>query len=151
MPTPYDVPPSSLIERLARHLKEEVDEINPPEWTPFARTGIHTQRSPTNPDWWFIRCSSILRKIYVKGPIGIEKLRQEYGGRIDRGAKPEHARKGSGAIVRKATQQLQTAGLVKPLRNEGKIVTNEGRRLLDRLSTELKRELEKTQPELAKY
>ncbi len=151
MPTPYDVPPSVLIERLAKHLKEEVDEINPPTWAPFAKTGIHTQRPPTNPDWWFVRCASILRKIYLKGPIGIEKLRSEYGGRIDRGAKPEHARKGSGAIVRKATQQLQTAGLVKPLRNEGKIVTNEGRRLLDRLSTELKRELEKTQPELKKY
>lgn len=151
MPTPYDVPPSVLIERLARHLKEEVDEINPPAWTPFAKTGIHTQRPPQNPDWWFIRCSSILRKIYVKGPIGIEKLRSEYGGRLDRGAKPEHARKGSGAIVRKAMQQLQTAGLVKPLTNEGKIVTNEGRRLLDRLSTKIKRELEKTQPELKKY
>jgi len=30
LPTPYDVPPSVLIERLARHLKEEVDEITPP-------------------------------------------------------------------------------------------------------------------------
>ena len=151
MPTPYDVPPSVLIDRLAEHLKEEVDEITPPAWTSFARTGIHTQRPPNNPDWWFIRCSSILRKIYVKGPIGIEKLRQEYGGRIDRGVKPEHARKGSGAIVRKATQQLQAAGLVEQSRNEGKIVTNEGRQLLDRLSTELKRKLEKTQPELTKY
>jgi small subunit ribosomal protein S19e len=151
LPTPYDVPPSALIERLAEHLKQEVDEISPPAWVPFAKTGSHTQRPPTNPDWWFIRCASILRKIYVKGPIGIEKLRSEYGGRIDRGAKPEHARKGSGAIVRKATQQLQTAGLVKPLRNEGKIVTSEGRQLLDRLSTELKRELEKTVPTLKKY
>ncbi len=151
MPTPYDVPPSALIEKLAEHLKREVDEINPPAWATFAKTGIHTQRPPRNPDWWFVRCASTLRKIYLKGPIGIEKLRSEYGGKIDRGAKPEHARKGSGAIVRKATQQLQTAGLVKPLRNEGKIVTNEGRRLLDRLSTELKRELEKTQPELKKY
>jgi small subunit ribosomal protein S19e len=87
----------------------------------------------------------------VKGPIGIEKLRQEYGGRIDRGAKPEHARKGGGAIARKATQQLQKAGLIKSLRNEGKTVTSEGRGLLDRLATELKKELEKTQPELEKY
>ena len=151
MPTPYDLPASVLIDRLAKHLKEEVDEITPPAWTPFAKTGVHTQRPPTNPDWWFIRCASILRKIYVKGPIGIEKLRQKYGGRIDRGAKPEHARKGSGAIVRNALQQLQKAGLVKPQRTEGRIVTNEGRGLLDRLSTELKMELEKTQPELAKY
>jgi small subunit ribosomal protein S19e len=151
LPTPYDVQPSALIKRLAQHLKEEVDAITPPAWTPFAKTGVYAQRPPDDPDWWFIRCSSILRKIYVKGPIGIEKLRSEYGGRLDRGAKPEHTRKGSGAIVRKAMQQLQTAGLVKPLRNEGKIVTNEGRRLLDRLSTEIKKELEKTQPELTKY
>jgi len=151
LPTPYDIPPSVLIERLAKHLKDEVDEITPPAWTPFAKTGVHTQRPPTNPDWWFVRCASILRKIYVKGPIGIELLRQQYGGRIDRGARPEHASKGSGAIVRNAIQQLQKAGLVKPQRTEGRVVTNEGRQLLDRLSTELKRELEKTQPELAKY
>jgi len=151
LPTPYDIPPFVLIERLAKHLKEEVDEITPPAWAPFVKTGIHNQRPPQNPDWWFVRCSSILRKIYVKGSIGIEKLRQEYGGRVDRGAKPEHARKGGGAIIRNALQQLQKAGLVEPHRNEGRVVTNEGRRLLDRLATELKVELEKTQPALTKY
>jgi len=151
LPTPYDIPPSVLIERLSKHLKEEVDEIAPPAWTPFIKTSIHNQRPPQNPDWWFVRCASILRKIYVKGSIGIEKLRQEYGGRVDRGAKPEHARKGGGAIIRNALQQLQKAGLVKPQRNEGRVVTNEGRRLLDRLATELKVELEKTQPALTKY
>lgn len=151
MPTPYDVPPSVLIERLARYLKEEVDAIVPPAWASFVKTSSHTQRPPQNPDWWFTRCASLLRKIYVKGPIGIERLRSEYGGRIDRGVKPEHARKGGGAIIRKALQQLQAAGLVGPLRNRGRVVTSEGRRLLDRLSTELKKNLEKTQPELGKY
>jgi small subunit ribosomal protein S19e len=151
LPTPYDVPSSALIERLAQHLKEEVDVINPPSWATFAKTGIHTQRPPRNPDWWFVRCSSLLRKIYMKGPIGIEKLRAEYGGRIDRGAKPEHARKGSGAIIRKALQQLQIAELVKPVKNEGRLVTSKGRQLLDRLATEIKKELEKTQPKLKKY
>jgi len=151
LPTPYDIPSSVLIERLAKHLKEEVDAITPPAWTLFAKTGVHTQRPPSDPDWWFVRCASILRKIYVKGPIGIELLRQEYGGRLDGGAKPEHATKGSGSIVRNAIHQLQTAGFVKSYRTEGRIVTNEGRRLLDRLSTEIKKELEKTEPELAKY
>jgi small subunit ribosomal protein S19e len=151
LPTPYDVPPSVLIERLARYLREEVDAIVPPAWASFVKTSSHTQRPPQNPDWWFTRCASLLRKIYVKGPIGIERLRSEYGGRIDRGVKPEHARKGGGAIIRKALQQLQAAGLVGPLRNRGRVVTSEGRRLLDRLSTELKKNLEKTQPELGKY
>jgi len=151
LPTPYDVPPAILIERLASHLKDEVDVIAPPAWSEFVKTGSRNIRPPANPDWWFVRCASILRKVYVKGPIGIEKLRQEYGGRIDRGAKPEHAAKGSGAIVRNALHQLQKAGLVKPQRNEGRVVTSEGRRLLDRLSTEIKKELEKTEPALAKY
>ena len=151
MPTPYDIPASVLIKGLVKHLKDEVDEITPPEWTLFAKTGVHAQRPPTNPDWWFVRCASILRKIYVKGPLGIEKLRQEYGGRLDRGAKPEHASKGSGAIARTAVHQLQKAGLIRPQKNEGRIVTRKGRQMLDRLSTELKRELEKTLPDLAKY
>jgi small subunit ribosomal protein S19e len=151
LPTPYDVPASVLIERLAKYLKEEVDEIKPPAWSSVVKTGSYTQRPPTNPDWWFVRCASVLRKIYVKGPIGIELLRQEYGGRVDRGAKPEHARKGSGAITRNAIQQLQKAGLVRTQRNEGRVVTSQGRQLLDRLSTELKKGLEKTVPELAKY
>jgi len=151
LPTPYDVPASILIERLARHLKEEVDAIVPPPWASLVKTGSHVQRPPQNPDWWFTRCASLLRKIYVKGPIGIERLRSEYGGRIDRGVRPEHVRKGGGAIIRKALQQLQAAGLVETLRNRGRVVTSEGRQLLDRLSTEIKRDLEKTMPELKKY
>ena len=151
MPTPYDIPSSDLIDRLAKHLKEEVDEINPPAWTLFAKTGVHTQRPPTNPNWWFVRSASVLRKIYVKGPIGIELLRQEYGGRIDKGVKPEHAAKGSGSIIRNIIRQLSKAGLVKTYRTQGRVVTNEGRRLLDRLSTEIKNELEKNKPELTKY
>ncbi|MDH4221569.1 MAG: 40S ribosomal protein S19, partial [Candidatus Bathyarchaeota archaeon] len=107
MPTPYDVPPPALIDRLARYLREEVDAIVPPTWASFVKTGSHARRPPQNPDWWFTRCASLLRKIYVKGPIGIERLRSEYGGRIDEGVRPEHARKGGGAIIRKALQQLQ--------------------------------------------
>jgi small subunit ribosomal protein S19e len=151
LPTPYDVPTSVLIERLARYLKEEVDTTIPPTWAPFVKTGSHTQGPPQNPDWWFTRCASLLRKIYVKGPIGIERLRQEYGGRIDRGTRPEHARKGGGAIVRKALQQLQAAGLVETPKNRGRVLTREGRQLLERLSSEIKGNLEKTQPELKKY
>jgi len=151
MPTPYDVPASILIERLARHLKEEVDTIVPPLWASFVKTGSHVQGPPQNPEWWFTRCASLLRKIYMKGPVGIERLRSEYGGRIGRGVRPEHARKGGGAIIRKALQQLQAAGLVEPLKNRGRVVTGQGRRLLDKLSTEIKGNLEKTQPELKKY
>lgn len=151
MPTPYEVPANLLIQRLANYLKEEVDQITQPPWTPIVKTGSHAQRPPQNADWWYTRCASILRKVYLKGPIGIQRLRAEYGGRKDRGVRPEHTRKGGGAIVRKALQQLEEAKLVESQGNRGRVVTRKGRSLLDRLSTEIKKELEKQLPELKKY
>lgn len=151
MPTPYDIPASALIERLAQHLKEEVEEVAPPPWASLVKTGSHAERPPQNPEWWFIRCASLLRKIYLKGPIGVARLRSEYGKRADRGAKPEHSRKGGGAILRRALQQLEAAGLVENLGNKGRVVTRDGRRVLDRLSAEVKGDLEKRLSELGKY
>ncbi len=151
MPTPYDVPAAKLIERLAQHLKNNVESIRPPQWAPFVKTGTFAERVPENTDWWYIRCASLLRKIYLKGPVGISHLRSMYGGRKDRGTKPEHTRKGSGAIISKALKQLEEAGLVKTMKQRGRVVTSEGRRLLDFISTDIKKELEKSIPELKKY
>ncbi len=151
MPTPYDIPAPILIETLAQHLKKNVDEVVPPAWSSLVKTGSHAERPPQNPDWWFTRCSSLMRKIYVKGPIGVAHLRSEYGGRKDTGVRPEHAGIGGGAIIRKALQQLEAAGLVKPPTNKGRVLTKQGRRLLDSLSTEIKKKLEKKHSELRKY
>lgn len=63
----------------------------------------------------------------------------------------EHARKGGRAIIRKALQQLEAAGFVEPLGNRGRVLTKEGRRLLESLSIEIKEKLEKKQVELKKY
>ncbi len=151
MPTPFDVPPSSLIERLAQYLKNNLEAIKPPQWALYVKTSVHTEKAPENIDWWYVRCASLLRKVYMKGPIGIERLRSEYGGRKDRGVRPEHTRKGSGAIVRNALKQLEEAGLLMTLKQRGRVVTPEGRRVLDLVSTEVKKELEKEVSELKKY
>lgn len=151
MITPYDVPASKLIEKVAKHLKENVDEINPPPWASIVKTGTHVQRQPQNPDWWYIRCASLLRKIYVHGPVGVEKLRAEYGGRKDYGVRPEHAAKASGAVIRKALQQLEAKGLIETFKTRGRRVTREGRKLLRELAEELTKELVKEFPELERY
>jgi small subunit ribosomal protein S19e len=143
----YDVPSLKLIEKLAKYLKENVDEINPPSWSSFVKTGAHVQKPPQKPDWWYIRCASLLRKIYVYGPIGLEKLRAEYGGRKDFGVRPEHAMKAGGTIIRKALQQLEAAGLIEKLPSRGRKVTAEGRKLLQEITEELVKE----NPELEKY
>jgi small subunit ribosomal protein S19e len=149
--TPYDVPASQFIEKLAKYLKDNIDEVQPPAWASLAKTGSHVERQPQNPNWWYIRSASILRKVYVHGPLGIEKLRAEYGGRKDFGVKPEHAVKAGGSNIRKILQQLEAAGLVQTARPQGRKITPKGRKLLKEVAEDLQKELVKAVPELRKY
>jgi small subunit ribosomal protein S19e len=149
--TPYDVPASKFIEKLAKYLRENVDEVQPPAWASVAKTGAHVEKQPQNPNWWYIRGASVLRKVYVNGPIGIEKLRADYGGRKDFGVKPEHAVKAGGSSVRKILQQLEVAGLIQTVRSQGRIMAPKGRRLLQEVAEDLQKDMVKVLPELRKY
>ncbi|MEM3055058.1 MAG: 30S ribosomal protein S19e [Candidatus Bathyarchaeia archaeon] len=151
MPTPNDVPVHEFLQKLANYLKENVDEVTPPPWANFAKTGAHVQKPPENPDWWYIRCASLLRKIYIHGPVGIETLRAKYGGRKDYGVRPEHHVKAGGAVIREALQQLEAAGLIERFQNKGRRITREGRKLLEEIAGEVKNDLLKENPELEKY
>lgn len=123
------VKPEKLIRRVASYLKE-AQLVKPPPWTPFVKTGVHKERVPEDPDWWYVRCAAILRKLYLKGPLGTSKLRTMYGGRHRMGHRPPKFAKGSGSIIRKVLQQLEAAGLVTRLGNKGRVLTDKGRELL---------------------
>ena len=151
MTTPYDVPAYKFIENLAKYLKDNVDEVQPPAWAIVAKTGSHVEKQPQNPAWWYVRSASILRKVYVHGPIGLEKLRADYGGRKDFGTKPEHAVKAGGSIIRKILQQLEAAGLVQKAASKGRIMTPKGRKLLKEVAEDLHKDVVKVVPELRKY
>lgn len=140
MTTAYDVPAEPLIRKVAKKLKEEL-KIQPPEWAKWVKTGIHKERPPEDPEWWYIRVASILRKIYIHGPIGVSRLRGMYGGKRDRGAKPYRHVKGSGSIARKALQQLEEIGLVEKVEGKGRKITSKGQSLLDNLSHEVAKEM----------
>ena len=142
MPTARDVSPDLLIERLKEKLKD-VPEIQPPEWAKYVKTGSHRERPPQQEDWWYVRAASVLRAVYLRGPVGVEKLRTKYGGRKDRGVKPEHFRKASGHVIRKIMQQLEEAGLVEKVERKGRKITPKGQSLLDKLATEILAEIGK--------
>ena len=151
MTTPYDVPAAQFIEKLAKYLRENIDEVQPPVWASMAKTGTHVQKQPQNPNWWYTRSASVLRKVYVHGPVGLEKLRADYGGRKDFGVKPEHAVKAGGSIIRKILQQLEAAGLIQTESSRGRKMGPKGRKLLQEVAEDLQKELIKTVPELKKY
>jgi len=139
----HDIPANKLTEELAVELKS-IKELTPPEWSIFVKTGSHKERPPVNPDWWYVRSASILRTIYKNGPVGVSKLRSKYGGRKNRGSRPEKFTKGSGSVIRKILQQLQTAQLVsfkdKGV-SKGRIISPKGQAILDKVSNKLAKEL----------
>ncbi len=149
MATVYDVPPKRLIEKLSEVLKE-TDGIEPPQWAPFVKTGVHKEKAPIQEDWWYTRTSAVLRSVYVKGPIGISQLRGKYGGKQNRGSKPSRAAKGSGSIIREVIQQLESADMVEKT-PKGRIVTSKGRSLLDNNAYDILKEMASEDPERSKY
>ncbi|MEE9600440.1 MAG: 40S ribosomal protein S19, partial [Thermoplasmata archaeon] len=57
MTTVYDIPPNHLIEAVAAELKKS-KKVKPPEWAPFVKTGVHTEKSPVDRDWWYTRLAA---------------------------------------------------------------------------------------------
>lgn len=151
MTTAYDVPADVLIGRITNYIKGNVREITPPEWAAFVKTGSHVERAPQDPDWWYVRTASMLRKLYVKGPVGVSRLRKDYGGRKRRGVRPAHFARAGGKIIRSILQQLEAAGLVEKADNGGRAVSAKGRSLLDAMSGQIKREMDRERPELKEY
>ncbi|PTD94044.1 30S ribosomal protein S19e [archaeon SCG-AAA382B04] len=150
MATAYDVPANKLIEETSERLLKEIDEIEMPEWAKFVKTAANKERAPTQQNWWYTRTAALLRKVYTKQPIGVERLRKYYGSKDKTGSSPERSEKGSGKIIRKGLQQLEEAGFVEST-PEGRKITAEGKSFLDSIASELKSELEKEKEELKKY
>jgi small subunit ribosomal protein S19e len=139
LPTVYDIKADKLIERVSKYLMENVAEVSPPSWAAYVKTGVCKERPPNRDDWWYVRCASLLRKLYIYGPLGISRLRREYGGRTKRGMAREHALPGSGNMLRKALQQLEKAGLVETVEGKGRVLTEKGQSLLDSIASEIVR------------
>jgi small subunit ribosomal protein S19e len=147
--TIYDVPAETLINSVAQKLKND-QKVKPPEWAKFAKTGCHKELAPDNSDWWFVRCASLLRRIYIDGPVGVSRLRSFYGGRHRNGVTPVNFSKGSGSVAREALQQLEKSGFIKTQKT-GRTISPQGQAFMDNAANEVKLELVKTNPAMAKY
>lgn len=145
----YDVPADVLISRLADILKNE--DIPAPSWTPFVKTGVHADKPPQNRDWWYTRCASLLRKIYLHGPIGINELCKEYGGGKPHGYGAAHHRDAGGAIIRNAIHSLEKLGYLDKVEKKGRVASKQGMQKLDKLATEILKELVVENPQLKVY
>jgi small subunit ribosomal protein S19e len=139
MTTIYEVPADKLNEKLAEALKK-LEEFRIPEWAAFVKTSPARARTPFETGWWHRRAASVLRQIYIKGVIGVERLKIRYGGRKKRGMKPAEFRKGSGKIIRVILQQAEAAGLIikSTSKKKGRQLTKKGLDFINKAAEEAK-------------
>ena len=150
MATAFDVPADKLIPKLAEELKK-LETIAPPDWAAFVKTGRHREKSPADNNWWHVRAAAVLRKIYIEGPVGTTRLAAMFGGKADRGSKPNRAVRGSRSISRITVQQLEKSQLVQKQKDGGRVVTAKARKMIDGMSTQILKEMAALNPELTKY
>ena len=117
------------------------------------KTGQTKELPPQQDDFWHVRAASLLRKVAMNGPVGVDRLSTEYGGR-KRGSNRyvvsgKHADTGSKNIIRTILQQLEEEGLVRTAQGEGRVVTDEGRSFLDNAAADVFESLDR--PELERY
>lgn len=131
--------PVKFIPALAEALKS-VSEFEVPEWAAYVKTGVSRERPPMLNDFWYTRAASILRQLYIKGVVGVGKLRTRYGSRKNRGGRPDKFMKAGGKVIRMILQQAEAAGLVEKVSRmqHGRRLTAKGRDLLDSIEVEEK-------------
>jgi small subunit ribosomal protein S19e len=150
MATLFDAPAEDLVEALADEL---ADDLEQPEWAELAKTGTARELPPEQADFWALRGASILRKVAVDGPVGVERLSTAYGdakqGSTRYRVRPNRKTDGSKKIIRTLLQQLEDAGYIETREGEGRAVSGDGRALLDETAAEVIEELDR--PELERY
>jgi len=138
MSTVYELNPQEYNLKLAEALKQ-VPEFEEPEWAKYIKSGPAKERPIEDPDFWHKRSASVLRNVYKKGSVGVNRLRTKYGSKKDRGMKPERFKRGSGKIIRVILQQADAAGFTeiqKPIKGvrskkPGRILTSKGKEFME--------------------
>ena len=105
----YELNAHKYNKKLAEALKK-IPEFEKPEWSEFVKTSPSKERPTDEVDFWHKRAASILRQIYKKGVIGVNRLRTKYGSKKNRGMKPEKFVRSGGKIIRTILQQSDSAG-----------------------------------------
>ena len=124
--------PAKYNEALAAALKAE-EMLQKPEWVDYVKTGLNKQRPTSDVDFWYKRAAGVLRQIYVRKVVGVERLRTRYGGRKDRGMQPATFAPAGGSIIRKILQQLDAAGLTEKAtgKRKGRQLTVKGKAFME--------------------
>ena len=98
------IEPGKYNKLLADALKESGD-FPKPEWVDLVKTGASKMRPNIDADFWYKRAAAILRQLYIRKVVGVQRLRSRFGGRKKRGMSPAEFRKAGGKIILPKTEE----------------------------------------------
>ncbi len=129
-----EVDASDFIKRASEKLK--ANGVQKPKYTEYVKSGAGKERVPSDPDFYFVRCASILRQVYLNGPIGVSALRTRYGNRKRHVVHRHHHYRAGGSVIKDAFDSLEKLGYVKK-DAKGRAITKQGRSFVDKISNEI--------------
>lgn len=132
----YQVESSALVKTAAAKLQEQ--KLPMPVYVTVVKTGPSRERAPEQTDFWYIRCSALLRQVYINGPIGVSRLRARYGSRKVHTVTKHHWKRAGGSIITDALNALEKAGYVKKGKT-GRVITPQGKSFLDKVANSISR------------
>jgi len=135
--TVRDVPAHKWVKAMAQQFKRE-GKILVPTCTDFIKTSHGRERAPQNPDWYYMRCASVLRRIYKRPGTGYGGLSKAYGNRKNRGSMPERTIRAATGPIHWACKSLEGLKLIAKGKGKGRIVTPEGRKKADTVAFNVK-------------
>ncbi|KAK8770850.1 hypothetical protein V5799_012685 [Amblyomma americanum] len=132
-----DVEQQAFVRALSAFLKKS-GKLKVPDWVDVVKTAIYKELAPYDEDWFYTRCASVARHLYMRSPSGVKSMRKIYGGRYRRGVRPSHFCPASASVARKALQALEQLKLVEQDPSGGRKLTSQGRKDLDRIAAQIK-------------
>ena len=103
----------------------------------IVKSAKYKELAPDEPDWFYIRCASILRHLYHRYPAGVGAITKIYGGRKRNGVHPSHFCRSADGVARKALQALEAVRLIEKHSDGGRKLTSQGQRDLDRIANQI--------------
>jgi len=131
-----DVDQAAVVKAVSSFLKKS-GKLKIPDQMDIIKTGKFKELSPDDPDWFYIRCASILRHLYHRSPAGVGSITKIYGGRKRNGVHPSHFCRSADGAARKALQALEAVKLIEKSPEGGRKLTSQGQRDLDRIANQI--------------
>ncbi|KAI8122873.1 40S ribosomal protein S19a [Lucilia cuprina] len=111
--TVKDIDQHSCVKAVAVFLKK-TGKLKVPDQMDIIKTAKYKELAPYDPDWFYIRCASILRHLYHRSPAGVGSITKIY-----------------------ALQALEHARLIEKHPDGGRKLTPIGQRDLDRIANQI--------------